>query len=195
MTSSALTCKPRRPLMDLFPVLGRQVALRLVRPGDAAFVHGLRCDPAYNTHLSAVTGTVDDQRAWILRYLEREAAGQEIYCVIERIDGLPCGLVRLYDIADDQFTWGSWILNADKPQKAALESAVLSFGLGFRQLNLPVAYVDVRIHNAKARAFYSRLGMQELRRDEQDIYFVYHRAMFEKDVDALRSSVDREART
>ena len=77
---------------------GSRLRLRPVMPEDAAFIHGLRTDPAYNTHLSPVTGTVDDQRAWIEAYKVREAAGEEIYYVIERRDGVPCGVVRLYDI-------------------------------------------------------------------------------------------------
>ena len=105
-------------------------------PEDAAFIHGLRTDPAYNTHLSPVTGTVADQRAWITAYKTREAAGAELYYIIERRDRVPCGAVRLYDITTDSFTWGSWILNADKPPKAALESALLSFSVGFVSLRL-----------------------------------------------------------
>ena len=114
----------------------RRLCLRLVEPEDADFIHGLRMDPAYNAHLSAVDGTAADQRAWISRYKEREAAGRELYYVIERRDGTPCGLVRLYGIGTDGFTWGSWILNRDKPAGAALESAVLSFGVGFEKLGL-----------------------------------------------------------
>lgn len=48
--------------MDTIPeITGPRLRLRLVTPGDAAFVYGLRTDPAYNAHLSPVT----DQTAWI----------------------------------------------------------------------------------------------------------------------------------
>lgn len=163
-------------------VEGPSLRLRLIRPEDAGYVHRLRCDPAYNRHLSEVRGGPDDQRRWIEAYKQREAEGHEFYYVIERrSDGAPCGVVRLYDIGTDSFTWGSFILDAGKPRKAALESAVLSFGIGFETLALETASIDVRIENTHAHAFYVRLGMQETHRTERDIYMVYTRSRFAAD--------------
>lgn len=166
---------------NLARVEGPNLILRLIRPEDADYVHALRTDPAYNRHLSEVRGTAEDQRRWIEGYKAREAVLRELYYVIERKDGTRCGLVRLYDIGADSFTWGSWILDHNKTRKAALESAVLSFGVGFDGLGLSQALVDVRIGNAQALAIYQRLGMIELRRDDQDIYFTYPRVRFEAD--------------
>ena len=157
---------------------GARVRLRLVDPSDAPFIHGLRVDPALNTHLSPVDGSVAGQRAWIERYKAREAAGTEYYYLIERADGVPCGTVRLYNIGEQRFTWGSWILNEDKPPKAAIESALLSFGVGFETLGLDIADVDVRIANERAIAFYRRLGMTEVRRDEKELFFTFSAAQF-----------------
>ena len=56
---------------------GPQLRLRLVTPDDAAYLHALRTDPHYNAHLSPVSGTIEDQRAWIDRYKQREAEGTE----------------------------------------------------------------------------------------------------------------------
>lgn len=161
---------------------GIRLSLRLVLPADAGFIHGLRTDPVYNTHLSPVSGSVEDQRNWIETYKVREAAGQEYYFVIARKDGARCGVVRLYDIVDDRFTWGSWILAHNKPRKAALESAILSFGAGFDILGLDVANVDVRVENTHAEAFYRRLGMTETHRTEQDIYFEYSSEQFKSGI-------------
>lgn len=157
---------------------GPNLILRLIQPEDAEYVHGLRTDPGYNAHLSFVTGTVADQRRWIDGYKAREAAGQEFYYIIERRGGTRCGTVRLYDIGADSFTWGSWILDHNKSPKAALESAVLSFGAGFDRLECERALVDVRHSNAHAEAFYRRLGMTEIGRTEQDIFFTYMRDRF-----------------
>ena len=171
---------------------GIQVSLRLVKPEDAAYIHELRTNPTYNRHLSAVIGTVEDQRSWIESYKEREAAGMEYYFVIERKDGMRCGVVRLYDITGDQFTWGSWILDHNKLRKAALESAVLSFDVGFNILGIDTANVDVRAENTHAKAFYLRLGMTEVRRTEQEIYFVYSRAEFDANKDEYLSILKQE---
>lgn len=162
-------------------VEGPNLTLRLILPEDADYVHALRTDPTYNRHLSEVHGTAEDQRRWIEGYKTRETDLRELYYVIERKDGTRCGLVRLYDIGAESFTWGSWILGHNKTRKAALESAVLSFGVGFDGLDLTWAHVDVRIGNDRALAFYQRLGMTELRRDDGDIYFAYPSSRFEAD--------------
>jgi len=161
------------------PVEGVSLRLRPVRLGDAAYIHALRTDPRHNTHLSAVTGTVADQCRWIEQYLMREAAGREVYFVIERLsDDQPCGTVRLYGIEADRFTWGSWILDAGKPAKAALESALLSMGYGFEVLGGTCAEIDVRRENLRAIAFYRRFGMIETGADDLNLYFTYSRARF-----------------
>ncbi len=160
---------------------GPNLTLRLIGVEDAAYVYGLRINPSYNRHLSKVTGTIEDQKLWIESYKAREAAGQEFYYVIEGKDGTRCGLVRLYDIKADRFNWGSWILDENKPRKAALESAVLSFGIGFDVLQRDLAEVDVRLENTHAEAFYSRLGMTEIHRTDQDIFFTYSCARFQAD--------------
>lgn len=176
-------------------VEGVHLRLRAVQPDDAAYLHRLRTDPRHATHLSPVTGTVADQRAWIEGYQRREAAGQEAYFIIERRDGVPCGTVRLYDIADDRFTWGSWILDAAKPPKAALESAVLSFGVGFDHPHRTHALIDVRHGNTRAIAFYRRFGMAETGADDLNIYFTYARSRFLADRPAhmavLRAAAER----
>ena len=166
---------------DITRVEGPNLILRLIRPEDADYVHGLRTNPNYNRHISEVRGTADDQRRWIEAYKEREVELRELYYVIERKDGPRCGLVRLYDIGTERFTWGSWILDHNKTPKAALESAVLSFGVGFDILQLDEALVDVRLGNNRAIAVYRRLGMTELRRDDRDIYYAYPRARFTAD--------------
>ena len=166
---------------SLARIEGPNLALRLIQPDDAEYVYGLRTNPAYNRHLSEVRGTADEQRYWIEAYKLREAQTLEFYYIIERRDGMRCGTVRLYDIQPDRFTWGSWILGHNKPPKAALESALLSFGVGFEELGLDRANVDVRIANTHAEAFYRRLDMTETHRTAQDIFFVYPRARFEAD--------------
>ncbi|RKF12443.1 N-acetyltransferase [Roseovarius spongiae] len=181
--------------MDVKPELfGQRLGLRLVTPEDAAFIYGLRTDPAYNQHLSRVTGTIEDQRAWIHAYKAREAAGEEYYYIIERRDnGRPCGVVRLYDIEGDCFTWGSWILNADKPPRAALESALLSFCVGFEGLGLQRVVLDVRRANARAIAFYRRFGMSEAGQDTENLYFTLSREDFRKNRDEFMRILQGQA--
>jgi RimJ/RimL family protein N-acetyltransferase len=165
-------------LSKIARVEGPNLVLRLIVPDDAAYVYGVRTNPIYSSHLSQVSGTFMDQREWILKYKAKEAKGEEFYYVIERKDGKRCGLVRIYDIEAESFKWGSWVLDENKTRKAALESAVLSFGIGFDALEKHSAIVNVRVANEHAAKFYRRLGMVETHRADQDIFFRYTREQF-----------------
>ncbi len=175
---------------DIAMIEGVHLRLRLVRPDDAAFIHGLRTDPAVNAHLSPVTGTVEDQGAWLEAYKRREAAGEELYYIIERRDtGTSCGVVRLYDIAGDRFTWGSWILDKNKPTKAALESAVLIYDVGFVLLSCDLAVFDVRQDNSRTLAFHRRFGAKQIGEDAENVYFTLHRDEFQRNRDGFMNIV------
>jgi len=166
---------------DLSRINGHSLNLRFVRPVDAAYIHQLRNDPTRNRYLSEVRGTIDDQRRWIDAYMTREASGGEFYYMIELSNGERCGTVRLYDIQPNFFTWGSWVLDHNKPRMAALESAMLSFGAGFLGLGLENARVEVLSQNTHAQAFYRRLGMRETHRTERETVFAYTRERFSRD--------------
>lgn len=155
--------------------------MRLIIPEDSAYVYALRTDPAYNSHLSTVSGSIEDQAAWIRAYKSREAAGEEYYFVIERHSGCACGLVRLYGFAGDSFTWGSWILDHNKPPKAALESAVLIYQAAFEALGCARAVFEVRRGNMRTLAFHARFGAQQTGEDETSLYFVYTAKQFLRD--------------
>ena len=160
---------------------GPNLILRLIRPADADYVHALRTDTDYNRHLSEVRGTAEDQRRWIDGYKAREDELRELYYMIERKDGTRCGLVRLYDIRAESFTWGSWILDHNKTRKAALESALLVYIIAFDLLGLQTAIFDVRRDNANTLAFHRRFGAIQTHETDQDIYFTYPRSRFEAD--------------
>lgn len=171
-------------------IKGTRLALRLVGPADAAYIHALRTNPRYNGHLSAVAGTVEDQQTWITRYKAREAVGAEYYYVIERLhDGLPCGVVRLYDFRGGTFTWGSWILDHNKPAKAALESAHLVYKAAFETLNLNKAVFDVRRKNKRVITFHERFGATRTSTGKEDIFFEYTRDRFQENLSAHLTTI------
>jgi hypothetical protein len=169
---------------DLSRVEGPNLILRLIQPDDAAYVHGLRVSPLYNQHLSEVRGGVEDQRRWIESHKAREAEGREFYYIITRKDGTACGAVRLYDLENDSFTWGSWILDANKPAKAALESAVLIYSIAFDLLSLSSARFDVRRDNETTLAFHRRFGAKQTSETSTDIFFTYPRSRYQADRDS-----------
>lgn len=172
-------------ILQFSRIHGERLDLRLIVPDDAGYVWSLRTDASLSAYLSPVSGTVEDQRRWIEDYSSRAASGRELYYVIQRKDGARCGLVRLYDIGGGRFTWGSWILDVNKPAKAALESALLSFGVAFDGLGLLEGRIDVRIDNQRALAFYRRLGLTETHRTDRDIYFTYGFSRYRDDREKL----------
>ena len=83
------------------------------------------------------------QQAWIRKYKQDEANGSQFYFIIERLDGTKCGTVRVYDLREDSFCWGSWILNESKTRYSALESAFLVYRFGFEELGFKNSHFDV----------------------------------------------------
>lgn len=155
--------------------------LRLVTLDDAAYIHSLRTDPHYGAYLSPVTGGPAAQRDWIANYKREEAMGLQYYFVVETKSGQRCGLVRHYDITPESCVWGSWILDANKPAKAGLESAILNYDVAFDHLGVRRAIVDVMHGNLHSLAFHRRFGARETGADATKVYFEYTAEQFRHD--------------
>lgn len=149
----------------------KKIRLRLIDINDAEFVLGLRLDARYNQFLSVVKPDLTAQKQWIKEYKNDELEGRQYYFIIERIDGIPCGTVRIYDIRDDSFCWGSWILNENKTRYAAIESAFLVYDFGFDKLGFNKAHFEVVKQNERVVSFHKKMGAVEVGNDEINFYF------------------------
>ena len=149
----------------------KTIRLRLVEKSDAEFILKLRLDEKYNQFLSSVSPDLQSQRDWIRKYKNDEKIKKQFYFIIERIDGLPCGTVRVYDLKENSFCWGSWILNEDKTHYAALESAFLVYQFGFKVLGYNKSHFDVMKGNEKVISFHTKMGAKEIGTDQQNRYF------------------------
>lgn len=149
----------------------KSVRLRFVEETDAEFILTLRLDEKYNQFLSAVSPDLQSQKDWINKYKEDEKAKNQFYFIIERLDGTPCGTVRVYDLKEESFCWGSWILNEDKTRYAALESAFLVYKFGFEVLGYNKSHFDVMKGNEKVISFHKKMGAIETGEDDQNYYF------------------------
>ena len=149
----------------------KTIRLRLIEENDAAFVLKLRLDDKYNQFLSSVNPSIEAQREWINRYKNDEKKATQYYFIIERLDGIPCGTVRLYDFIDDSFCWGSWILNEDKTKYAALESAFLIYKFAFEHLEFKKSHFDVRKGNDRVISFHEKMGAVKTGETELDFLF------------------------
>ncbi|MCP4081903.1 MAG: GNAT family N-acetyltransferase [Planctomycetaceae bacterium] len=181
-----MECKLKR-------IEGVSLALRLVTLEDAKYIHSLRVNPVHNRHLSPVLGDEQDQSNWIKQYKAREADCMEYYYIIECLaNAEPCGLIRLYDIRDLEFTWGSWILDENKPKKAALESAMLSFLVGFDLLKKKKALIEVSKKNLHAVAFYRRFNMKEAGSSATRLHFEFTAERFFSDLSRYNDILELE---
>lgn len=149
----------------------RTIKIRLVEESDADFILKLRLDEKYNQFLSSVSSDIQAQKDWIKKYKNDEAEKKQFYFIIERNDGIPCGTVRVYDIQNDSFSWGSWILNEDKSRYSALESAFLVYQFGFGELGLKKSHFEVRKGNEKVISFHKKMGAIKISEDALNEYF------------------------
>lgn len=175
--------------MRLTKLEARTIRLRLVEINDAAFILKLRQDERYNRFLSQVSNDIDAQVSWIESYKDEEAKGFQYYFIIERLDGVPCGTVRVYDFQENSFSWGSWILNEDKTRYAALESAFLIYKFGFENLNYERSHFEVMKGNDGVVSFHKKMGAIEMGQDEINFYFKIDKAAVEAAWDRLRGKV------
>ncbi|NWB91690.1 GNAT family N-acetyltransferase [Pseudomonas agarici] len=158
----------------------KTIKLRLIEEDDAEFILKLRNDIKYNKFLSNTTSNLAKQKSWIKNYKIHEKEGKQFYFIIERHDGTPCGTVRVYDLKEDSFCWGSWILNEEKTRFAALESAFLIYEFGFEHLNYEKSHFDVRKENIKVISFHEKMGATKTGETNLDILYEVTRDSIEK---------------
>lgn len=160
-------------------IYGKNINMRIVEMEDAPFVYTMRQDASKTRYLSKVIGTVDDQKAWIKRYKQREEQNKEFYFVVESKDGEKLGLVRMYDFKDDSFCWGSWLIKEHAPKSTAIESALQIYEFGFYGLGFEKSHFDVRKGNDKVIAFHQRFGAKVVSEDELDYFFNFEKSDYE----------------
>ena len=141
---------------------------------DSAFLLGLRLDPARNQNISATSGDLGAQVAWMRAYASRQAAGREAYFVIE-VGSEPQGSLRLYDYMPDRdsFCWGSWIIRQGAPPVTAYQSAILAYDLAFGTLRFARAHFDVRQANISVWKFHEKMGANLVRENAIDRFYEY----------------------
>jgi RimJ/RimL family protein N-acetyltransferase len=153
----------------------KSIRIRLVEESDAAFILSLRLDGNYNKFLSKVDADLNAQKSWIRKYKEDEKERKQFYFIIERLDGTLCGTVRVYDLREDSFCWGSWILNKEKTRYAAIESALLVYEFGFNSLNLNNSHFEVIKSNYKVISFHEKFGAKHISEDDDHFYFTINK--------------------
>jgi len=148
---------------------GKTLRLRDAAVEDASFILGLRTDSQKSRHLSAVSGALADQQAWLRGYAASEG---QAYFVIEDLQGMPLGTVRLYDAQATSFCWGSWILVDAAPASAAIEAALMVYAYAVDVLGFASAHFQVHRANERVCAFHERFGAVVTAQDDVENHYV-----------------------
>lgn len=157
--------KPRK-------IVGNNLIFRDATKDDAAFILDLRTDAKKSTHISKTSSDVKQQEAWLEKYA---ADSEQVYFMILDRQLQPVGTVRLYDIVNDSFCWGSWILKDGTPSSYAIESALLVYHFALR-LGFQQAHFDVRKGNQSVWKFHERFGAVKTGETPDDFLYNISRA-------------------
>ncbi|MBP6467759.1 MAG: GNAT family N-acetyltransferase [Fusobacteriaceae bacterium] len=149
----------------------KTIRLRLVEETDAEFILSLRINDTYNKFLSSVQNDIKQQKEWINNYKNKEKNNEEFYFIIETLDEIPCGTVRVYDFCNNSFSWGSWILNDQKTRTAAIESALLVYIFGFEIQKFTHCHFEVMKGNDKVISFHEKFNATKVSEDEAHYYY------------------------
>jgi RimJ/RimL family protein N-acetyltransferase len=160
-------------------IYGKNINMRTVNIEDAEFIYNMRHDQSKTKYLSKVTGTIESQKEWIKKYIQREKEKKEFYFVIESKNAERLGLVRMYDFRDDSFCWGSWLIKDNAPKTTAIESALQIYEFGFYSLGFKKSHFDVRKGNSKVIAFHKRFGAKIIDENELDYFFNFDKSDYE----------------
>jgi hypothetical protein len=95
--------------------------------------------------------------------------------VISR-NGESVGTVRLYDVQEDSFCWGSWVIVPGTPPSVALRSAALIYDFGFNALGFRFSHFDVRKGNGSVNRFHQRTGAIVISEDSENFYYQIDKA-------------------
>lgn len=158
---------------------GRKINLRLVNLEDANFILDLRLNEKLNKYISDVDDDLKKQKEWLKQYKDREKNGEEYYFIIESKNGEKYGTVRVYDLKEDSFCWGSWIIKNDAPNYVSIESVLLTYKFGFYKLGFKNSHFEVRKENDKVVSFHKRFEAEIVNEDSLNFYFQFKKETFE----------------
>ena len=158
-------------------IRGTTIFFREVKLSDAEFIVNLRTDAEKGRYLSPGSSSIKDQVAFISSYLESYT---EFYFIICDWKFRSIGTIRIYDVQNDSFCWGSWLLSKASPRRAAIESALLIYDFGFYALHYKRSHFDVRKQNERVVEFHKRFGANIVGEDDLNYYFHYTSSVYEQ---------------
>lgn len=134
---------------------GKYVTLREVTTDDAEFILSLRCNEKKAKYLHKTEYNIENQVNYINHYL---SIPDEWYFIILNKNGERIGTYRIYDIKDDSFCIGSWLMVDGVSFAECVESDYLIRRYGFDVLGFNKIHFDVRKDNKKVIRYHKMMG-------------------------------------
>lgn len=156
-------------------IVGKHIGLRTAQPEDAEFVLSLRLNPELSRYLKPVDPSVEKQRKWIE---SKKKAPDDYHMIIESHQGKRYGVVAIYDIKEERFEWGRWIISRSAPHYVALESMILVYHFTFSVLGLEYTKFEVRKGNDRVIDYHKAYGANITGQDDTYLYFSYTKEQF-----------------
>jgi len=171
---------------------GKNINFRIVEENDAEFILSLRTNLVLNKNISSVENDVVKQRNWITS----RKNSREWYFIIENKVNKPVGTIRIYDVIEDSFCWGSWIILPEERMRSSFESAILLYEYAFFTLGFSQSHFDVRKNNKSVINFHLKMGSVIVKEDHENFYFIFKKEDYvskQKDHFAMIDKINRRA--
>jgi len=156
-------------------VKGNHLEFHNVTLNDAAFILELRTDENKSKHLSRTSNDLDVQQLWLKKY---DSDNSQIYFIIyskkEKV-----GTVRIYDLKEDSFCWGSWIIKSGSPNSFSIESMIMVYQYGL-SLGFNSSHFDVRKDNKSVWSFHEKFGAKRISENLIDYFYEIDKVSIEK---------------
>ncbi|SFI09237.1 GNAT family N-acetyltransferase [Halpernia frigidisoli] len=156
---------------------GKNVIIRSVVVDDAEFILELRLNPELNKYLNTTSPQLEKQKNWISDQIKKE---NDYYLMLLSKSGDKVGTGGVYDIKDQIFTCGRWIIKKHTSPVIAVESIILTYNFAFYDLKLQKAEFEVRKDNKKVINFHLSYGAKIYKETDTDVYFEFFKDDFEK---------------
>ncbi len=159
-------------------IIGNNLIFRDAAEDDAEFILGLRTNKQKSRYLTTTSNRLSDQIDWLKSY---QLASDQVYFVIEDKNNERVGTVRVYDVIESSFCWGSWILKDGVLSSFAIESALLTYHFAL-SLGFNSAHFNVRRCNHSVCKFHENFGAMRVAEDSENIAYTIS-------LDAIESSL------
>lgn len=149
-------------------IKGKLVNLRDVEVKDAEFILSLRCDEKKSKYLHKTEFNIQKQQDYIRHY---KTLDNEWYFIIENKKNEPIGTYRIYDLKQDSFSIGSWLMVEKANPFEVIEGEYLAKCFAFKTTGFNKFHFDVRKENKKVVRFHKMVGAKIVGENNIDYFF------------------------